>query len=153
MIYLKKKKSKKLRRILKFHYGIMAFLQTQTFAWWFSSACICLRERNGRKKQEAVRVEGYKNKARSRYAEELLLDSASLAVLSECKGITGKISGRTAVWSTMPSEKNSLGLWINALCVSGSALPCLCLIQPAFYPLSAAFYIHTSAIPWQCRIT
>ena len=68
-----------------------------------------LKRKEWRKKWEAVRVEGYENKARSRHAEELLLDSALLAVSSECKGITGKISGRTAVWSTVPSE-NSLGL-------------------------------------------
>lgn len=64
-------------------------------------------ERNG--KQLELRVtetrQGVDTQKRSCWRALLLA-----VLLSECKGITEKISRRTAVWSTMPLEKNSLGL-------------------------------------------
>lgn len=111
---------------MKLHDRISAVLHTQTSVGWFPSACICLGERNGRMngKQLEFRVRKTRQEVDTQKCPcwtGLLLT----ALLSECTRITEKISMRTAAWSTMPLEKNSLGLWINALCVSGSDLPCL----------------------------
>lgn len=105
------RRHKSLGKILKLHYSISAVLHTQTSVWCFPSACICLGGRNGRTngKQLEFRVRKTRQEVDTQKCPcwtGLLLT----VLLSECARITGKISMRTAVWFTMPLEKNSLGL-------------------------------------------